>query len=590
MSKVALHSREHDLPAEVFDFQTCGDGLAKELVVCFDFFIWCFYQYFSMLITEAHKGLGSAGHFADRQATFVQRLPHIQEDDGVHYVAEYLSPDGVGRPFGQRQKAEIFLARLDDTLDIRPSEVFRKQIYGLELLVGKQDKVAEAHGHPILFLVLQGGIFLGVVKHVVAFPLKGVMLVHIHVGKDFLSEKLDFLPLAEVDVSSADETVLSFVETGLELVIEGLERKALPRRHPADERLFRTVVESVYDLLGDVTRIQNKRVDSDVKTHSHVIHDRHYSVDVKNIAGDDVIPHWKAGLLIQNKDKARLDGGGVNTMATECIEGIVVNVVRERCGVHIAALPEVRIGLPHPFHKGLEEGKAHAVLTHHGEVRGIATERCRGDVSKDIGGKGLLDEVVTTYAASIAENAVQNMAQDTFTLDLIRESRLQDFCYPGLREKAKQEMSIAKNGMYLRIRENVNAPAGQTLIGAGNLIKTVGNGIVGHKPSLRRKEYPGFAVRRKPDNFSEAFAHNLSGMELATIPYVLRLLDCGAAAENISVSVPHQFLNSNKRHGRMSYIVVLSSTTNLRNISDNSKHFKSNFIKNQSFSNCSPAA
>lgn len=346
----------------------------------------------------------------------------------------------------------------------------------------------------------------------------------------------------------------------------------------------------MYDLLGDVTRIQNKRVDSDVKTHSHVIHDRHYSVDVKNIAGDDVIPHWKAGLLIQNKDKARLDGGGVNTVAAECIEGIVVNVVREWCGVHIAALPEVRIGLPHPFHKDLEEGKAHAVLPHHGEVCGIATERCRGDVSKDIGGKGLLDEIITTYAASITENAVQNMAQDTFTLDLIRESRFQDFCHSNPCKEAKQEMSITEDSMDFSFRENVNTATRQPIIGTGNLVKTVGDGIIGHEAPLRRKKYAGLAVRREPDDLSEPLAHNLPGMELAPILDVLRLLDCGAAAENISVSVPHQFLNSNKSHARVSYIVVLSSTTNLRNISDNSKHFKPNFIKNQPFSNRTPAA
>ena len=91
MSKVALHLREHDLPAEVFDFQASRDGLANELVVRFDFFAWCFYQYFSMLVAEAHKRLCLAGHLTDRQPAIVQRLAHIQEDNGVYYAAENIS-------------------------------------------------------------------------------------------------------------------------------------------------------------------------------------------------------------------------------------------------------------------------------------------------------------------------------------------------------------------------------------------------------------------------------------------------------------------------------------------------------------------
>ena len=168
MPKVALHLREQDLSAEVFDFQTCRDGLSDEFVVRFDFFIRCFYQYFSMLVSEAHKGLGLAGHFADRQSAFVQCLSHIQEDNGVYYVAEYLSPDSIDRPFGQRQETEILLARLDDAFYIRSAEVFGKQIHGSQFPVGQKDEVAEAYGHPVFLLVLQSSIFLGVVQHIVS--------------------------------------------------------------------------------------------------------------------------------------------------------------------------------------------------------------------------------------------------------------------------------------------------------------------------------------------------------------------------------------------------------------------------------------
>ncbi len=36
------------------------------------FFIRCFYQYFAMLVAEAHEGLSLAGHFTDRQSASVQ--------------------------------------------------------------------------------------------------------------------------------------------------------------------------------------------------------------------------------------------------------------------------------------------------------------------------------------------------------------------------------------------------------------------------------------------------------------------------------------------------------------------------------------
>ena len=579
MSKVALHLREHDLPAEVFDFQAGRDGLSDELVVRLDFFIWCFYQYFSMLVAEAHKRLCLAGHLTDRQPTIVQRLAHIQEDNGVYYVAEYLSSDRISGPFGQQQKTEILLACLDDALDIRPAKVFGKQINGLQFLVGKKNEVSEAHGHPVFLFVLQGGVLLRMIKHVVAFPLKGVVLVHIHIGKDFLAEEFDLLPLAEVDVSAADKAVLPFVQTGLELVVESLERKALPGWHPADESLLSAVMESVYHFFGDVSGVQNKRVDCYVKTYGDIVHHCHYGADVKHVAGDDIVPYREAGLLVKHEDESGLSGRGIDSMAAESIEGIVVDIVGKGRGVHITTLPEVRIGLAHPFHKGLEEREPDAVLAHHGEVCSIATERCRGYIPENIRGKRLLDKVVTTYAAPITENTVQDVAQNSFALNFIRKGCLQDFRHPDLCKEAKQQMCIAEDSVDFSIGENVNATAGQPLISAGNLVKSVGNGIVGDKTPLGRKEYAGFAVRSEPDNFTESLTHNLSGMELAPILDVLRFLDSSAAAENISVSVPHQFLNSNKCHARMSYSVVLSSTANLRNIPDNSKHFSVILLK-----------
>ena len=306
MPKVALQLLEHDLPAEVLDFQACRDGLSNEFVVRFDFFIRCFYQYFAMIVAEAHEGLSLAGHFADRQSAFVQGFTHVQEDDGVHYVAEDLSPHGVCGPLGQRQQHEILLAGLDDSFNVSSAEVFCEQIGRLEFLVGEHHEVTEAHGHPVLLLVLQCGVFLGEIKHVVALPLEGVVLVHIDIGEDLLTKKFNLLPLAKVDVTSTDETVFPFVKAGLEVVVERLEREALPCRHPAGKRLLGAVVEGAYHFLGYVSGIQHERVDCNVKAYSHVIHHSHYGTDVKDVTGDDIILDRETGYLVQYEDKPGL--------------------------------------------------------------------------------------------------------------------------------------------------------------------------------------------------------------------------------------------------------------------------------------------
>ena len=60
--KVALHSRGQDLFPEVADFQACGDGLAKEFVVCFDLFVRGFHKDFSVFVAQAHQGLRPSGY------------------------------------------------------------------------------------------------------------------------------------------------------------------------------------------------------------------------------------------------------------------------------------------------------------------------------------------------------------------------------------------------------------------------------------------------------------------------------------------------------------------------------------------------
>lgn len=438
MLKVALQLREHDLPAEVLDFQVCWAGLANELVVRFDFFIRCFYQYFAMLVSEAHEGLSLAGHFTDRQSAFVQGFTHVQDDNGVHYVTEYLPPNGVCGPLGQRQQPEILFAGLNDSFNIRSAKVFCEQVDRLEFLVGKQHEVTEAHRHPVLLFILPGGVFLWVVKHVVALPLEGVVLVHINIGKDLLAKKFNLLPLAKVDVTSTDETIFPFVLDGLELVVERLEREAIPCRHPADKRL--------------------------------------------------------------------------------------------------------------------------------------------------------LDEVIAAYTAPVAKDAVQDMTQDTFSFNFIREYNLQHFGHSALDEKVKQEVRITKYGVDFGVKKNINTSTRQAPVIATDPVKIIGDGIIGHESSAGGKKYSGFAVRSQLGDLPETFAHNLSGMVFTSILDVLRLIDSHTAAENISVTVPHQFLNLYKHYIEMSYIVVLSSTTNSRNFFDKSKYLNYNFIENQSFSKYSYSA
>lgn len=240
------------------------------------------------------------------------------------------------------------------------------------------------------------------IKHVVALPLEGVVLVHINICKDILAKKFNLLPLAKVDVPSTDETIFPFVQAGLELVVECFEREALPCRHPADKRLLGAIVKGVYHFLGYVSSIQHKRVDCNVKAYSHVIHHSHYGIDVKDVAGDNIIADRETGLLVQYENKPSLYGGRVNPMTTEGVERVVVNIVGKRRRVDISALPEVGVGFPHSFNKCFEESQTDTILSHHIEVCGITTERCRGNILKHIRGERLLNEVIATYAAPIA--------------------------------------------------------------------------------------------------------------------------------------------------------------------------------------------
>ena len=587
--KVALHSRDKDLLPEVADFQACGDGLAQEFVVCFYFFVRGFYKDFSMFVTEAHQGLRPSGDLGDGQTAVIQRLAHVQEDDCVHDVAEDLSADGIDGPLGQRKQAEVLLAGLDDALDVRPAEVVRQQLRRSEFLVGEQHEVAEPHGQPVLLLVLHRGVFVGMVQHEVALPLEGVVPVHVHIGIDLLAEQVNLLPLAEVHMAAAHKAVLPLVQAGAELVVERLEGKALPGRHPADEGLLRPVVERVDDFLGDVSCIQYQGVDGDVQADGHVVHDGHDGADVQYVAGNDVVPYRKACLFVQYQHEAGLDGRILDAMAAQGVERVALDVVRERRGVHITTSPKAGMHFPHPLDESLEERHPGAVLAHHREVGRVATERGERDVAQDVRREGLFHETVASDPAPVTEDAMKDMAQDPLAVSLFREGGLQDIRHPRLDEEVHQEVGVSEHGMDLRLGEHVHV-AGKASVIPSDLVESVGDGVVGHEPALRRQEDAALAVGAEPHDLPEAFPYNLPGVELPSVLDVPGLLDGGAAARDVAVTVPDQLLNPYECHVAMPDLIVLSSTTNLSIIYDITKHFYDNFTINQQFSRSRLAA
>ena len=503
-----------------------------------------------MFVAEAHQRLRPSGDFGDGQSAVIQRFAHVQEDDGVHDVAEYLSADGVDGPFGERKQAEVLLAGLDDAFDVRAPEVVREQFRRGELLVGKQHEVAEPHGQPVLLLVLHGRVLVGVVEDEVALPLEGVVLVHVNIGIDLFVKQHNFLTLAEVHVPAAHEAVLSLVQAGSELMVERLEGEALPGRHPADEGLLRPVVERMDDLLGDVTGIQDKGVDGDVKTDGHVIHHGHDGAYVQHVAGNDVVPYRKAGLLVQHQHEAGLDGRTLHAVAAQGVERVVVNVVGQRRGVHVAAPAEAGVRFPHPLHEGLEEGHPCIVPAHHREVGRVAAKRCERDVAQDVRRERLLHEAVTPDPASIPENAVQNVTQDPLAVGLLRKGSLQDIRHARLHEEVHQQVGVSEHGVDLRLRKDFHV-AGKPLVIPADLVEAVGNGIVGHETALRGEEDAALAVAAKPHDLPQALPHDLPGVELPSVLDVPGLLDGGAAAGDVAVCVPDQLLNPYECHAAM---------------------------------------
>ena len=71
----------------------------------------------------------------------------------------------------------------------------------------------------------------------------------------------------------------------------------------------------------------------------------------------------------------------------------------------------------------------------------------------------------------------------------------------GRVQKVKQEVRITKYGADFVVRKNINTSTGQASVIATDLVKAIGDGIIGYKSSAKGKGYSGFAVRSQPDDF-----------------------------------------------------------------------------------------
>ena len=101
-----------------------------------------------MFVAEIHQGRRPYGNLGHGQTAVIQCLARVQEEDGVHDVAEYLSTDCIDGPLGQRKPAEALLASLDDALAIRASEMVREQFRRGKVLIGELHETAEPDRQP----------------------------------------------------------------------------------------------------------------------------------------------------------------------------------------------------------------------------------------------------------------------------------------------------------------------------------------------------------------------------------------------------------------------------------------------------------
>ena len=224
-----------------------------------------------------------------------------------------------------------------------------------------------------------------------------------------------------------------------------------------------------------------------------------------------------------------------------------MNVVHKYGGTSVATIEKIQAVADRVADKSLEESLPRLVRAHQLENGRIAAQRREGDTVQDVRDEGLLHETVATNTASVTQDAVQDVAQHPLPVRLLREGLLQDGCHAGPHEEIHQKVSIAENGMGLRLGERLDLSA-QALVIPSDIAKGVVRSIIGHKAALRGKEDAGLAVRAEPHDLPQAFTHDLPGMELSSIPDIPGLLDGSAAAGDVAAAVPDQLLNPDECH------------------------------------------
>ena len=98
-------------------------------------------------------------------------------------------------------------------------------------------------------------------------------------------------------------------------------------------------------------------------------------------------------------------------MAAQGIEGIVVDIVRQWCRVHIAAMPKVRILLLHERNESTEEGHLCAIISEGTEKPGVGVQGPHRNVFQHIGSKGFLDKVIAADSGTVFQYSMQDMGK-----------------------------------------------------------------------------------------------------------------------------------------------------------------------------------
>ena len=141
------------------------------------------------------------------------------------------------------------------------------------------------------------------INKIIAESFKGVVLININICVYRFFKQFDPFFDTEICVMLADKGVLTFSDQILHFPVKRFERIAFTGRHPSNDGLFCTDVEGSDQFFGNIAGVKNKRIDLNAQSVSDIIYDRHDSIDVKDISGNDIVPDRKTCFFVQNKDQ-----------------------------------------------------------------------------------------------------------------------------------------------------------------------------------------------------------------------------------------------------------------------------------------------